>query len=45
MANEVERRAGLGGRLVSLAGELTLAQTAAVLCGAKLFVGGDSDLH
>lgn len=43
-SREVAGQAALGDRLVSVAGDLALAETAAVIRGARLFVGGDSGL-
>jgi ADP-heptose:LPS heptosyltransferase len=44
LAEQVLARARLAGRILSLTGGLTVAQTAAVISRAKLFVGGDSGL-
>lgn len=43
-AEAVAMEARLGERLVSVAGELTLAQTASVMSRCSMFVGGDSGL-
>lgn len=44
VAEAVMAQAGLGPRAVSLAGRLSLAETAAVLAKSALYVGGDSGL-
>lgn len=44
LAARVLKAAGAAGRVVSLTGQLTVAQTASVIRRAALFVGGDSGL-
>jgi ADP-heptose:LPS heptosyltransferase len=44
LAERVLDGAGRGGRVISLAGQLTVAQSAAVIRRAVLYVGGDSGL-
>lgn len=44
LADRVIDAAGMGGRVISLTGQLTVAQSAAVIRRAVLYVGGDSGL-
>ncbi|MEI8138845.1 MAG: glycosyltransferase family 9 protein [bacterium] len=44
MASELAERCGLGDRVKVLAGRLSIVQTAKLLSGADLFVGGDSGI-
>ena len=44
LADQIVGRVGMDGRVLSLVGRLTVAQSAAVIHRAALFVGGDSGL-
>lgn len=44
LADSIALRAGLGQRILSLAGQLTLTQTASVLARASVCIGGDSGI-
>lgn len=44
LADSIASQAGLGQRLISLAGQLSLTQTAAILARASACIGGDSGI-